>query len=512
MGKQGKKKVEERGKKKKKGSKLLLLPGRTEAGRASEERQRRAGAAAERRRRRGPVPEPRTAGCGRRGCDRGAAAPRGPPAAIFISRFPFPRAGWGREERAGERVRAPSAPRCSPAAAAAGGCEPRAAEPRISYLCGPGGRCRDLPETSPCEGADPGPALHPASLNGRFVLERTHPLPPPPPPPGAEDYLGNRWRCRRPWRTPGNAGRPCAPRTRPRGVAHTPPPPRPAREPTPRTPPPRGRHRGRVPSAAGPGQRAPRCRRSRLRVGAGARRGPRAKGCPQGEPPGGSPRRPAEQRSRAPLPAPSAERKRGDAAPRVSPAATPRRLRGARGGELGGAAGAAPVPRRSRGGRARVSFHAAALGQRPAGPAATHARRRCPPLGGALPAARGGSGLAGARGGWGSPHTGAGRGSPPHQGRAGDSPHTGLRQRMPPTPGSGRESPPHRGRAGVLTHTGLGQGSSRTAGSGDPCAARGRCRPVMLQAGGAGLPGGWGGAVAAVLGTVAGEAGSRLWL
>ncbi|XP_062356249.1 uncharacterized protein LOC134048461 [Cinclus cinclus] len=164
-----KKKVEEREekKKKKKGSKLLLLPGRTEAGGASEERQRTAGAAAERRRRRGPVPEPRTAGCGRRGCDRGAAAPRGPPAAIFISRFPFPRAGWGREERAGGRVRAPSAPRCSPAAA--GGCEPRAAEPRISYLCGPGGRCRDLPETSPCEGADPGPALHPASLNGRFV-------------------------------------------------------------------------------------------------------------------------------------------------------------------------------------------------------------------------------------------------------------------------------------------------------------------------------------------------------
>uniref|UniRef100_A0A8C5JPN7 Cyclin dependent kinase 6 n=2 Tax=Passeriformes TaxID=9126 RepID=A0A8C5JPN7_JUNHY len=155
-------------KKKKKGSKLLLLPGRIEAGGASEQRQRSAGAAAERRRRRGPVPEPRTAGCGRRGCDRGAAAPWGPPAAIFISRFPFPRAGWGREERAGGRVRAPSAPRCRPAAAAAGGCEPRAAEPRISYLCGPGGRCRDLPETSPCEGADPGPALHPASLNGRL--------------------------------------------------------------------------------------------------------------------------------------------------------------------------------------------------------------------------------------------------------------------------------------------------------------------------------------------------------
>ncbi|XP_071416803.1 cyclin-dependent kinase 6 isoform X1 [Pithys albifrons albifrons] len=158
----GKKKLR-RGKKKK-GSKLLLLPGRTEAEGTSAERQRSAGAAAAP----GPgVPEPRTAGCGWRGCGRGAAAPQGPPAAIFISRFPFPRAAWGREERAGGRVRAPSAPRCSPAAAA-GGCEPRAAEPRSSYLCGPGGRCRDLPETSPCEGADPRPALHPASLNGRL--------------------------------------------------------------------------------------------------------------------------------------------------------------------------------------------------------------------------------------------------------------------------------------------------------------------------------------------------------
>lgn len=249
--------------------------------------------------------------------------------------------------------------------------------------------------------------------------------------------------------------------------ARRPPPPRPGPGNPRRAPPPRtARRNARLFGGRGRGQLAPRYRRTpprgrrggAPRVG-GREGGPRGRGLPSREAAGGVSLSVLPSSRAGPPPRrPSSERKRGDAAPRVSSAATLRRVWGAGGGELGaeaggwgseGTPGIPPCPRRASGNFPPGAAAAPRQARRPR--AHAHSRRRCPPPGGALRGAAVRDAVRGA---------GAGCGA-----RCGAA--VGLRGRCPPAAAGTRRGGPRSVRGGAE----VGGAAGVPAGGGGAVAA-----------------------------------------